>query len=98
MQDRGEQRYVTADGKPSPWLQILQAATRVTSTYSRMLRLNPSARQSTPGEDRERPVVSAFEKIAMEAIRFDTVAVLAAFHESPRLGTADGPDTPVPLF
>jgi hypothetical protein len=61
--------YVTADGKPSPWLPILQAATRVISTYSRALRLSPASRQTTPAADRERPVISAFEKIAMEAAR-----------------------------
>ena len=31
---------VTNDGKPSAWLAVLQAATRVISTYPRMLRPN----------------------------------------------------------
>jgi phage terminase small subunit len=59
--------YITAEGRPSPWLPVLQHAARTISTYSRMLRLNPSARQMTPASDRERPVVSAFERIALEA-------------------------------
>ena len=60
--------YVAADGKPSGWLPILQAATRVISTYSRMLRLNPAGRPSVPSSEpgptsstkacRWRPVVS----------------------------------------
>jgi phage terminase small subunit len=64
LQDDG---YVTADGRPSAWLPILQAATRVISTYSRMLRLNPAGRQTTPSSEAE--PVSAYERIALEAAR-----------------------------
>ena len=57
--------YVTTDGKPSPWLPILQAATRTISTYSRMLKLNPAGRQSVPSSEPE--PISAYERIALEA-------------------------------
>ncbi|WP_354130431.1 MULTISPECIES: P27 family phage terminase small subunit [unclassified Bradyrhizobium] len=50
-----EDGYVLRDGKPSPWLPILQAATRTLSTYSRMLRLNPSARASASAAGRREP-------------------------------------------
>jgi phage terminase small subunit len=45
--------YVAADGKSSGWLPVLQAASRTISTYSRMLRLNPSARQTSPSSEPE---------------------------------------------
>jgi phage terminase small subunit len=45
--------FVMADGKPSGWLPIQQAASRTVSTYSRMLRLNPSARVITPSPSPE---------------------------------------------
>ena len=54
------------DGKPSGWLPILQAATRTISTYSRMLKLNPAGRHAAPAPDRERPTISAYERIALE--------------------------------
>jgi phage terminase small subunit len=57
------------DNKPSPWLPVLQAATRTISTYSRMLRLNPSARYATPSSSEPEPPISAYEKIALEARR-----------------------------
>jgi phage terminase small subunit len=58
------------DDKPSAWLPILQASTRVISTYSRMLRLNPSARSmSSPAPEAEPGRVSAYERMALEAER-----------------------------
>jgi hypothetical protein len=44
---------VIPDGKVSPWLAHLTAATRIISTYSRMLRLNPTARSTTPATEPE---------------------------------------------
>ena len=52
------------DGKPSGWLPILQAASRTISTFSRMLRLNPSARQSTPAS--EPLTISYYERMNLE--------------------------------
>ncbi len=43
--------YITDDGKPSGWLNVLAQATRIISTYSRMLRLNPAGRQTTPAPE-----------------------------------------------
>jgi hypothetical protein len=43
--------YVTADGKVSPWASILKDAQRTVSVYSRLLKLNPVARQSSQPED-----------------------------------------------
>lgn len=60
--------YITAEGRPSPWLPVLQHAARTVSTYSRMLRLNPSARHSTLAVPDPEPV-SAYERIALEARR-----------------------------
>lgn len=58
-----EDGYVMRDGKPSPWLPVLQAATRTISTYSRMLRLNPAARASAPAERREpEPPMSYYQR------------------------------------
>ena len=59
--------HVAADGKPSGWLPILQAATRVISTYSRLLRLNPAGRQSVPSS--EPGAASYYERMSMEARR-----------------------------
>jgi hypothetical protein len=59
--------YVTDDGKPSAWLPILAQATRTSSTYSRMLKLNPAGRQSVPSSEPE--AVSAYERMALEAQR-----------------------------
>jgi phage terminase small subunit len=57
--------YVTAEGRPSGWLNILAQATRVISTYSRMLRLNPSARHATPASSEPEPI-SYYEKMSLE--------------------------------
>jgi phage terminase small subunit len=62
--------YVTAEGRPSGWLNILAQATRTTSTFGRMLRLNPSARLLTPSPSPEpAPTISAYERLALEAQR-----------------------------
>jgi hypothetical protein len=55
------------DGRPSGWLNILAQATRTISTYSRMLRLNPAGRQSTPSSESE--PVSYYERLALETKR-----------------------------
>jgi hypothetical protein len=55
------------DGRPSGWLNILAQATRTISTYSRMLKLNPAGRQSTPASDPE--PISAYERMALEVQR-----------------------------
>jgi len=47
---------------------ILQAATRVISTYSRMLRLNPAGRQAAAPTSELAPV-SAYTRLAMELAR-----------------------------
>jgi hypothetical protein len=54
-----QEGYVQPDGKPSVWINVQAHARRTISTYSRLLRLNPSTRQTTPASDREPPVVSA---------------------------------------
>ena len=50
--------YVTAEARPSGWINVLALATRVISTYSRMLRLNPAARSmsAAPSSEPEQPV------------------------------------------
>ncbi|TYL85715.1 P27 family phage terminase small subunit [Bradyrhizobium cytisi] len=61
--------YVMADGKPSGWLNVLADAKRTISTYSRMLRLNPSARLLVPSPSSEPELISGYEKFALEAAR-----------------------------
>jgi phage terminase small subunit len=51
------------DGKPSGWLNILAQATRSLTVMSRMLRLSPTGRQSTPASESE--PVSYYEKISL---------------------------------
>src|SRR6478735_7566215 len=51
------------DGRPSGWLNLLAQATRTISTYSRMLRLNPAARQSVPSS--EPAPVSYYERMSL---------------------------------
>ena len=63
------ERSSVLDDKPSPWLQVWQARMRAVTTLSRMLRLNPSARQSTPSSEVAAPPTSAYERIALEAAR-----------------------------
>jgi len=57
--------YITAEVRPSLSLPILQHAARTISIYSRMLRLNPSARHSNPATDPE--PMSVYAKLALEA-------------------------------
>lgn len=40
--------YIDGEGRPSGWLNILTQAQRTVSTYSRLLRLGPLARQPSP--------------------------------------------------
>ena len=63
--------YVGADNRPSPWLAVLQQATRQVSTYSRMLRLNPSARVLAKSPDERPTPISYYERLALEAKRRD---------------------------
>ena len=64
--------FVVGD-KPSPWLAILQAASRTMSTFSRMLKLNPSARSPVPAKAASNEPVSYYDKMrAMEAFRDET--------------------------
>jgi phage terminase small subunit len=51
------------DGKPSGWLPVLAQATRAMTTLSRMLRLSPTGRQSTPAS--ESGAVSYYEKMSL---------------------------------
>ena len=51
------------DGRPSGWLNLLAQATRTISTYSRMLKLNPAARQSVPSS--ESAPVSYYERMSL---------------------------------
>ncbi|WP_409191036.1 hypothetical protein [Bradyrhizobium sp. RDM4] len=53
---------VMADGRPSGWLNVLADAKRTISTYSRLLRLNPSARLLTPSPAAEPGPVSWVER------------------------------------
>jgi hypothetical protein len=60
------------DGKPSGWLNVLAQATRIMSTFSRMLRLNPAGRQTMPPQSAElAPPVSYYERMTLEAKRDD---------------------------
>lgn len=60
---------LAADGyTDSDWLPVLQASTRCISTFSRMLRLNPSARSMSSTASEPEPV-NAYEKLAMESRR-----------------------------
>jgi phage terminase small subunit len=61
--------FITAEGKASPWLAVLQQATRAMTTLSRMLRLNPAGRQSTPSSESEQ--VSYYDRMALEGRRDD---------------------------
>jgi phage terminase small subunit len=64
--------YVLRDGKPSPWLPLLQAATRTMSTYSRMLKLNPAGRHSPLNSPKEPPLpVSYFDRMGLLQERRD---------------------------
>jgi phage terminase small subunit len=60
--------YVDAEGKPSGWLKILAQATRTMSTYSRLLRLNPQAREPLA---QQRQAVSYYERMALEGSKRD---------------------------
>ena len=64
----GGRRLRHQRGKPSAWLAVLQAATRVISTYSRMLRLNPAGRQSTPAPEPQQGV-SYYSRMDLEQRR-----------------------------
>jgi hypothetical protein len=61
------ERASVIDDRPSPWLQVWQARMRAVTTLSRMLKLNPAGRQSTPASDPE--PISAYERMALEAQR-----------------------------
>ena len=54
------------DGKPSPWSSILKDAVRDLTVTSRLLRLTPLARQTSPASE---PELSAYERIALEHAR-----------------------------
>ena len=56
--------------KPSPWLPIQQAATRVISTYSRMLKLNPAARSPVPAKAAGNEPVSYYDRVELERRAF----------------------------
>jgi hypothetical protein len=59
---------VSSDGKVSPWASILKDAQRAVSVYSRLLRLNPVARQSAQPEE----PISYYEKMSLlEATKRD---------------------------
>jgi phage terminase small subunit len=67
-----EDRYVMRDGKSSGCLNVLAQATRIMSTFSRMLRLNPAGRQTMPPQSAElAPPVSYYERMTLEAKRDD---------------------------
>ena len=53
------------DGRPSGWLNILAQATRSMSVISRLLRLNPVARQAARSSEVES--VSYYERMSLEA-------------------------------
>ena len=61
--------FVVGD-KPSPWLPIQQAATRVISTYSRMLKLNPAARSPVPAKAAGNEPVSYYDRVELERRAF----------------------------
>ena len=59
---------VSGDGKVSPWASILKDAQRTVSVYSRLLKLNPVARQSSQPEE----PISYYEKMRLlEAMKRD---------------------------
>jgi phage terminase small subunit len=60
--------FIVADGKLSPWSRVLKDATRDMTVISRLLRLNPVGRQSSPSETE---VTSYYEKMSLEGRRND---------------------------
>ena len=52
------------DGRPSPWASLLKDAVRDLTVTSRLLRLTPLARQTSPSSGLE--PISAYERIALE--------------------------------
>ena len=66
--------HVSGD-KPSPWLAVLAQATRSMTVISRLLRLNPVARQSlASADDRQAAATSYYERMTLEAKRDETEA------------------------
>ena len=47
------ERASVIDDRPCPWLAVWQARMRAVTVLSRMLKVNPAARQTTPASDPE---------------------------------------------
>ena len=64
--------YVGDDGKVSPWASLLKDSQRAVANFSRLLKLNPIARQPLPSK-MEPPSASYYDRMALEeAKRGDT--------------------------
>jgi hypothetical protein len=63
------ERASVIDDRPSPWLAVWVARMHVVTVLSRLLKVNPAARQSSPASEDAAPPISAYERMALEAQR-----------------------------